>query len=1098
MKNRCLLRFTQAIATILALSFAPLAHAALTAGDIAVLGFNADQSTDLNGDSRNDARWAIVALADIAAGEVVHFTDAGITETGAFYVNSANEGHLTWTVTTKVPAGTILTMDTSSGVNFSDLNGTASGKGGLSDYGTLSGALGGTTIAAGIPFNASGDQIIVYQGTAGSSSGASFIYGFNTQQNGLLTGNGVWQTSGSVTASQQSFLPSGLTNGSTANALSTNVANASSGTGTLGSANYGFDNMAYQGTQSGTKASLLAAIATATNWVGDNATAYAFGVGSGFIYSSHFTVTVSTTINSLARQSPSASTTNASSVTYRATFGAAISGVTGTNFDLSPTVTGASIGTPTAVGGSPSTQWDIPVNTGTGDGTLTLRFINSTGTNASISTTLPFSGASYTIDKTAPSVSVGSPSAASTRGGPVSYTITYSDTNFSASTLTLSGVTVNGSGTASAGSVSVTGSGTTRTVTLSSITGDGTLGISIASGTASDTAGNTAAAAGPSTTFTVDNTAPVVTSAVSASGTYGSALSTYTIVASGSPVSYSASGLPSGLSINTGNGQITGTPLAAGNFSVTIGATDAVGNLGTATLALSVAQKTITVSGVTASNKTYDGNANATLGLGSTSLVGVIGGDSVTLVSGSASGAFNNKNVGAGKTVTVSGLTLSGTSSGNYSLTQPTTTANITAAGLSVSGVTALNKIYDGNANATLGFGSASLVGVVGGDPVTLVTGSAGGVFDNKNVGTGKTVTVSGLSLSGTDSGNYSLTPPTTTANITVAGLSVSGVTASNKTYDGNANATLGFGSASLVGVVGGDDVTLGTGSATGAFDTATVGMGKTVTVSGLALSGADSGNYTITQPTTTADITAVQLTVTADAKSRVYGAANPTLTATITGFVNSETESVLSGAAGLGTAADATSLPGGYTITAAIGTLSAANYTFVFVDGTLTVRKIEMADWELENFTASELLDPSISGSDADPDLDGVTNLYEYAFGTDPRNNLSGPFDLAYSGNSTSGYSVVEEGRPRVVVETPAGGGTTTRVFFIRRKTAYTSDLAYTVQFSNNGTTWVTNAASPTVLADDGIYELVAVTYPLTTGGKKTRYFQVVPSILL
>src|SRR5919108_2483257 len=57
--------------------------------------------------------------------------------------------------------------------------------------------------------------------------------------------------------------------------------------------------------------------------------------------------------------------------------------------------------------------------------------------------------------------------------------------------------------------VAVSGTGTaTRTVTLSPITGDGTLGISIAAGTASDTAGNTAASAGPSTTFAVDNTAP--------------------------------------------------------------------------------------------------------------------------------------------------------------------------------------------------------------------------------------------------------------------------------------------------------------------------------------------------------------------------------------------------------------------------------------------------------------------------------------------------------------------------------------------------------------------------------------------------------------
>ncbi len=51
--------------------------------------------------------------------------------------------------------------------------------------------------------------------------------------------------------------------------------------------------------------------------------------------------------------------------------------------------------------------------------------------------------------------------------------------------------------------ISVAGTGKTRTVTINSITGSGTLGISIASGTATDKAGNKALATGPSATFTV-------------------------------------------------------------------------------------------------------------------------------------------------------------------------------------------------------------------------------------------------------------------------------------------------------------------------------------------------------------------------------------------------------------------------------------------------------------------------------------------------------------------------------------------------------------------------------------------------------------------
>jgi RHS repeat-associated protein len=81
-------------------------------------------------------------------------------------------------------------------------------------------------------------------------------------------------------------------------------------------------------------------------------------------------------------------------------------------------------------------------------------------------------------------------------------------------------------------------------------------------------------------------------------------------------------------------------------------------------------------------------------------------------------------------------------------------------------------------------------------------------------------------------------------------------------------------------------------------------------------------------------------LTVTATNASRVYGAANPSFTDTITGFVNGDTASVVSGTPSLTTTATATSTPGSYPITASAGTLSAANYSFSFVAGTLTVNK--------------------------------------------------------------------------------------------------------------------------------------------------------------
>ncbi|MBM3718123.1 MAG: hypothetical protein FJW53_04030, partial [Actinobacteria bacterium] len=95
--------------------------------------------------------------------------------------------------------------------------------------------------------------------------------------------------------------------------------------------------------------------------------------------------------------------------------------------------------------------------------------------------------------------------------------------------------------------------------------------------------------------------------------------------------------------------------------------------------------------------------------------------------------------------------------------------------------------------------------------------------------------------------------------SFTVAGkaLTVTGVTAQNKVYDRTTTATLNTGAAALSGNIAGDDVTLNVSSAAGTFSSKNVATGKTVTASGFALGGTHAGRYTITQPTTTADITA-------------------------------------------------------------------------------------------------------------------------------------------------------------------------------------------------------------------------------------------------
>jgi len=359
--------------------------------------------------------------------------------------------------------------------------------------------------------------------------------------------------------------------------------------------------------------------------------------------------------------------------------------------------------------------------------------------------------------------------------------------------------------------------------------------------------------------------APVISSSLTASGTYKSAISTYTITASNSPTSYNATGLPAGLSVNTTNGEITGTPTTSGTFNITISATNA-GGTGNATLVFTINKIALTVTGATAQSKVYDRANTATI-TGST-LVGIVGGDTVTITT---SGTFASFNVATGIAIT-STQTLGGADAGNYTVTLPTgLTADITAKTLTVSGATVTSKTYTGTNPATITGGT--LVGVISPDVVTF---SGSGTFTSVNVGTGISVTPS-LTLGGADAGNYTLTQPTLTGNITTAALTITGLTGSNKVYDRNTTASF-TGTAAYSGLQNSESFSV-TGTPTALFSTATVGTGKTITVSGYT---APSANYTVTQPTLSGNITAKSLTVTgAVASNKVYDRSN---TATITG----------------------------------------------------------------------------------------------------------------------------------------------------------------------------------------------------------------------
>ena len=202
------------------------------------------------------------------------------------------------------------------------------------------------------------------------------------------------------------------------------------------------------------------------------------------------------------------SPTNADPINFSVDFGEAVSG-----FVLGDvTVVNGSAGN-FATSDNQTFTFDVSPAS---DGAVTVDIGASVATDAAGNTNAAATQFSITSDQAAPTLTIGAPSAADTTGGPVTYTVTYVGAN----TIMLADgdVTLDKTGSAD-GTVAVSGSGLTRTVTISSITGDGTLGVTLAAGTASDTAGNTAASAGPSSTFNVDNTAPTPTIAGPASPT---------------------------------------------------------------------------------------------------------------------------------------------------------------------------------------------------------------------------------------------------------------------------------------------------------------------------------------------------------------------------------------------------------------------------------------------------------------------------------------------------------------------------------------------------------------------------------------------------
>ncbi|MEI7934831.1 MAG: YDG domain-containing protein, partial [Chlorobiaceae bacterium] len=214
-----------------------------------------------------------------------------------------------------------------------------------------------------------------------------------------------------------------------------------------------------------------------------------------------------------------------------------------------------------------------------------------------------------------------------------------------------------------------------------------------------------------------------------------------------------------------------------GNYNITY----------TSSITGSITQASLIVTTPDNVTKTYNGLFDVPVAYSAT-VGNLVAGD---LVNTAATLLYVDKNVGANKTINVSGLTLKDVSgsnmTGNYSITYtPSITGSITQASLTVMAPNSVTKIYNGLFDVPVAY-SATLGLLATGDSVNS---AATLLYADKNVGTNKTINVSGLTLkdvSGSNmTGNYSITyTPSITGSITPAPLTV---TARNQTklYDGS------------------------------------------------------------------------------------------------------------------------------------------------------------------------------------------------------------------------------------------------------------------------------------------------------------------------
>jgi hypothetical protein len=295
----------------------------------------------------------------------------------------------------------------------------------------------------------------------------------------------------------------------------------------------------------------------------------------------------------------------------------------------------------------------------------------------------------------------------------------------------------------------------------------------------------------------------------------------------------------------------------------------------------SITPATLTVSGLSGTNRTYNGSVIDALS-GTAVLNGLVGTD--TLVLGNdTNGTLASANAGSEPIATAMTISNGSGLASNYTLVQPSlSNVTISPAPLTISGLSGTNRTYNGTLVDALA-GTAQLNGLVGSETLTL-DNDVDGTLASKNAGS-EALTTDIILANGTGlASNYTLTQPSL-ANVTIspAALTISAVSDS-RTYNGTTSSSQ---TPTVTGTIYSGD-SLSTLTQSFASKNVLGTNGSTLDVNSYTLNDGNGGNnYTVTVDSATGTITPASLVINAVSQTKTYdgtttAAAIPTVTGTI------------------------------------------------------------------------------------------------------------------------------------------------------------------------------------------------------------------------